>query len=46
MGETLQDRGEKTELVGVREPHVGATRGGRSLPSRKGWGGEDPAELN
>lgn len=47
MGETLQDRSEKTELVGVREPHVGATRGGRSLPSRKGWGGGGPrrAEL-
>lgn len=44
MGATLQDRGEKTDWVGVREPHVGATRGGRSLPSRKG-GEEDPAEL-
>lgn len=39
MGATLQDRGKKTELVWVRKPHVGATRGGRSLRFRKGAGG-------
>lgn len=46
VGATLQDRGEKTDWVGVsvREPHVGATREGRSLSFRK-RGEEDPAEL-
>lgn len=36
---TLQDRGEKTKLGGVRKPHVGATRGGRSLRFHQGAGG-------